>query len=38
MACVKVGNEAADGRKAVKYERKSASASGSSTFVWKEGA
>jgi len=34
IACVKVGNETADGRKAVKYEDKGAASSASSTFVW----
>lgn len=34
MTCAKVGNEAVDGRKAVKYEGRGASASGSPIFVW----
>ena len=34
IACVKVGNEGAEGRKAVKYEDKGVSPNGSSSFVW----
>ena len=34
IACLKVKNEARDGRRAVKYEGRVAEASGSSTFVW----
>ena len=34
MTCSKVGNEVVDGRQAVKYEGKGASATGSSTFLW----